>query len=123
MPRKSQATEALDAAREAASAIRAHEKLCDERWREQRKWTEEIAEKLEKLTETTQSGLERMRDFVGTKVSEVRDRVDTIEKEAAREAHSDARTARDLFDGIVAKIVLCVLALGLAALGGMQVRP
>lgn len=120
--RRTQAQEALDAAREATSEIRAHERLCDERWREQRKWTEEIADKLERLTETTQSGFERMREMVGAKVAEVHDRVDAIEADAAREARSEARAARGLFDGIVIRIVLGLLGLGLAALGGTQVR-
>jgi hypothetical protein len=122
MIRKTQSHEAFDAAREATSAIRAHERLCDERWREQRKWTEEIAEKLERLTETTQSGFERMRELVGAKVMEVHDRIDAIEKETAREARTEARTARGLFDGIIVRIVLVILGLGLAALGGSQVR-
>jgi hypothetical protein len=122
MIRKTQAREALDAAREATSEIRAHERLCDERWREQRKSTEDIADKLERLTETTHSGFERMRELVGARVTEVHDRVDAIEKEAAREARTEARAARGLFDGAVVRIVLGLLGLGLAALGGTQVR-
>jgi hypothetical protein len=122
MVRKTQSQEALDAAREATSAIRAHERLCDERWREQRKWTEEIADKLETLTETTQAGFERMRDLVGATVTEVHGRVAAMEQEAAREARTDARAARGLFGKVVVRIVLGLLGLGLAAFGGAQVR-
>jgi hypothetical protein len=63
-----------------------------------------------------------MRELVGAKVMEVNDRIDAIEKETAREARTEARTARGLFDGIIVRIVLVILGLGLAALGGSQVR-
>ena len=115
-------TRAIELARDALSRIEAHERVCEERWREQRGWVHELAEKMDKMDDTMRAGFERLREVVGAKVAEVHDRVDAIEKDAAREARTEARTARGLFDSIVARVLLALVGLGLAAVGGMQVR-
>ena len=88
------AQEASRLATETRAEMLAHERVCDERFRQQQESHNRISSDLREGFTTLGNRVETMRETIGTKVTEVHDRVDKINEDAMKAARADALEAR-----------------------------